>query len=304
MNFTSHLGDVESTLGETVTLTSELSKPGLEVEWLKNNELLSLGDSKYETVNQDCTYQLVIPNVTEEDSGAYTVSAGDVQSTAAVVIRGSFLLQNFFPLFFPNVDSNILTLQQNLNSHFKNLILQTFLFLSLTSNVLSFSTGSLQGIKYYTLGRCQEWQNVSLLHFLKHFPNSQKGASTSPVDHMEMHATESDEGPEESDITVSTPSLSDSDSEQLVGEQTPVTFLCVVAKGNKPVTFFKDGRELKDGVDGCIITVEGDTWKLTIPKSEEANLSVYTAKCGEEDVPIKTVTAGKQIMHFSELWGV
>ena len=71
-----------------MTLTNELSKPGLEVQWMKNNIPLSLGDSKYETVNQDCTYQLIIPNVTPEDDGEYTIKAGEIQSTAVVAISG------------------------------------------------------------------------------------------------------------------------------------------------------------------------------------------------------------------------
>ena len=73
---------------ETVVLTCELSKPGEEVTWLKNNVPLSIGDGRYETVNQDTSYQLIIPNVTVDDSGQYTVQAGELQSTAQLTVFG------------------------------------------------------------------------------------------------------------------------------------------------------------------------------------------------------------------------
>jgi hypothetical protein len=74
---------------ETVVLACELSKPAEEgVVWLKNSEPLSLGDEKYVAVNQDCSYQLIIPDVTVADSGEYTVQAGDIQSTAQLSVYG------------------------------------------------------------------------------------------------------------------------------------------------------------------------------------------------------------------------
>ncbi len=69
-------------------LTGELSQGDQEVEWLKDNVPLSISEGKYEAVNQDCTYQLVIANVSVEDAGEYTVQAGEVQSTALVVVNG------------------------------------------------------------------------------------------------------------------------------------------------------------------------------------------------------------------------
>ena len=73
---------------ETAVLSCELSKPGEEVTWLKNNVPLSLSDDRYQIVNQDCTYQLIIPDVTPDDSGEYTVQAGDMQSTAQLTVFG------------------------------------------------------------------------------------------------------------------------------------------------------------------------------------------------------------------------
>ena len=73
---------------ETVVLACELSKPDEEVIWLKDNVPLSLGDSRYEVVNQDCSSQLIIADVTLDDSGKYTVQAGQLQSTATLTVNG------------------------------------------------------------------------------------------------------------------------------------------------------------------------------------------------------------------------
>lgn len=73
---------------ETVVLTCELSKPDEEVVWLRDNVPLSLSEDGCHTVNQDCTYQLIIPDVTPDDSGQYTVQTSEVQSTAQLTVFG------------------------------------------------------------------------------------------------------------------------------------------------------------------------------------------------------------------------
>lgn len=88
LHFTSALENTEAMAQETVVLSCELSKPGEEVTWLKNNVPLSMTDDRYETVNQDTTYQLIIPSVTKDDSGEYTVQAGELQSTAQLTVLG------------------------------------------------------------------------------------------------------------------------------------------------------------------------------------------------------------------------
>ena len=92
LHFTSALQNMEALAKETVILTCELSKPDEEVVWLKNSELLSVGDGRHVAVNQDCSHQLVIPDVTVKDSGEYTILAGDLQSTAQLIVYGQFLL--------------------------------------------------------------------------------------------------------------------------------------------------------------------------------------------------------------------
>ena len=73
---------------ETLTLSCELSKPGQEVTWLKNNTPLSLSDERFEIVNKDCSYQLHIGKVTPEDEGDYQLRIGDLECTAKVTVMG------------------------------------------------------------------------------------------------------------------------------------------------------------------------------------------------------------------------
>ena len=75
-------------IDETVTLSCELSKPGQEVTWLRNNVPLSLSDERFKIVNEDCSYQLNIGKVTLEDEGDYQVRIGDLECTAKVTVMG------------------------------------------------------------------------------------------------------------------------------------------------------------------------------------------------------------------------
>ncbi len=88
LNFTKPLDNVEALPGESVTLSMELSHSGLDVTWLKDQVPLSLADGRYQTVSQDCTYQLSIANVTVDDVGEYTVRVGELQSTAVLRVDG------------------------------------------------------------------------------------------------------------------------------------------------------------------------------------------------------------------------
>ena len=65
-----------------------MPKAGLEVTWMKDNIPLSITDEKYETVNQDTSYQLVIPDVTSEDGGEYKFQGGGFESTVPLSVQG------------------------------------------------------------------------------------------------------------------------------------------------------------------------------------------------------------------------
>ena len=79
---------MEAMPGETVALLTELPESGLDVTWLKDNVPLSMAQGKYETINNDFSYQLVIADVMSEDSGAYTAQGGGYQSTVVLSVMG------------------------------------------------------------------------------------------------------------------------------------------------------------------------------------------------------------------------
>ena len=80
--------NIEPLPGETVPLITELPESGLEVTWLKDNVPLSMIDAKYETINKDCSYELLISNVTAEDAGNYKVQGGGFESVVPLIVNG------------------------------------------------------------------------------------------------------------------------------------------------------------------------------------------------------------------------
>ena len=71
-----------------MTLITELPESELEVTWFKDSVPLSMTDGKYETVNKDCSYELVIPDVTVEDGGEYKVQGGGYEASIALTVTG------------------------------------------------------------------------------------------------------------------------------------------------------------------------------------------------------------------------
>ena len=116
-----------------------------------------------------------------------------------------------------------------------------------------------------------------------------------------IETTELEEATGTAEATVHTvPSVSEAMPEQVVEEQEPVTFMSKVSQDGQPVTWYKDGHELKDGDDGCIISSDGVTSTLTLPKSEVADSSEYTVKSGDIETPAELAVAGKQLIHLKE----
>ena len=87
LRFQEELQGKEVEEGDTVLLCCELSKPGVPVEWRKGRVLLRPG-GKYEMRQDGCEVQLRIHDVSPQDKGDYTCSAGDVQTTAIVKVKG------------------------------------------------------------------------------------------------------------------------------------------------------------------------------------------------------------------------
>ncbi|XP_078141769.1 obscurin [Centroberyx gerrardi] len=68
-----------------VTMSCELSKPGLAVEWRRGEELLKSG-FKYQMKKRDSIMELTVRNAQLEDSGLYSCSYGDTKTTANITI--------------------------------------------------------------------------------------------------------------------------------------------------------------------------------------------------------------------------
>ena len=71
-----------------MTLITEHPESGLDVTWLKDNVPLSTAEGKYQTVNKDTSYQLVIPKITTEDADEYKAQSGEMESAVQLNIDG------------------------------------------------------------------------------------------------------------------------------------------------------------------------------------------------------------------------
>uniref|UniRef100_A0A3Q2QDN2 Ig-like domain-containing protein n=1 Tax=Fundulus heteroclitus TaxID=8078 RepID=A0A3Q2QDN2_FUNHE len=69
----------------SVTLSCEVSKPSLAVEWRKGKELLK-SDFKYQIKNRNSVMELTVKNAQPEDSGLYSCICEDVKTTAHVLL--------------------------------------------------------------------------------------------------------------------------------------------------------------------------------------------------------------------------
>ncbi|KAM4574398.1 obscurin [Fundulus diaphanus] len=69
----------------SVTLSCEVSKPSLAVEWRKGKELLK-SDFKYQIKNRNSIMELTMKNAQPEDSGLYSCICEDVKTTAHVTV--------------------------------------------------------------------------------------------------------------------------------------------------------------------------------------------------------------------------
>ncbi|XP_041100602.1 obscurin isoform X4 [Polyodon spathula] len=91
--FKQELQDKELEEGGVATLSCELSKPGVPVEWRKGGEVLKHGD-KYQMKQKGATAELQINKLKPEDSGGYTCESGDQKTTANVKVNAAL------PVFF------------------------------------------------------------------------------------------------------------------------------------------------------------------------------------------------------------
>ena len=80
--------NLEALPGGSGTVIAELPESGLEVTWLKDNIPLCMTEGNYEAINKDCSYQLIIPEVTTDDGGEYKVRGGEYESTVSLTVNG------------------------------------------------------------------------------------------------------------------------------------------------------------------------------------------------------------------------
>lgn len=79
--------------GNSVSLSCELSKKGVPVQWKRDAQLLSEGmcPGKYQMKVEGKTAQLTVHGVQAEDAGRYSCIAGDEKTSAEVRVKGKFI---------------------------------------------------------------------------------------------------------------------------------------------------------------------------------------------------------------------
>ncbi|XP_051260610.1 obscurin isoform X16 [Dicentrarchus labrax] len=86
VTFKQKLESQEAEEGASVTLSCEISKPGVPVEWKKGTQILKSGE-KYQMKQKASVNELLINKVLPEDSGDYSCVCGDQKTTASLKIK-------------------------------------------------------------------------------------------------------------------------------------------------------------------------------------------------------------------------
>lgn len=73
--------------GNSIILHCEISKPATSVEWRKGNSLLKSGE-KYQIRQRGCVLELKIFHSTQDDSGVYSCTCGEVQTSGKITVTG------------------------------------------------------------------------------------------------------------------------------------------------------------------------------------------------------------------------
>ena len=86
--FRKPLKDLTAKETDTVTLECELNKPDVPVKWLKDGQELTPDDRVKFSVDQ-YLHQLIMTDVTLDDTAKYSCVCGDVSTEATVTVEGN-----------------------------------------------------------------------------------------------------------------------------------------------------------------------------------------------------------------------
>jgi len=82
------LSSTEALVGETASFTCQLSKPNREVVWKLGDRVVKASDDKYEIESVDGDYSLKIKNCTLDDAAEVSLSIGELNTSAQLVVAG------------------------------------------------------------------------------------------------------------------------------------------------------------------------------------------------------------------------
>ena len=73
--------------GDSTSFACELSKPAKSVVWMKNGKKID-NDENFEITSSGAIYTLSLLKTSVDDSGEYTMSIGEKQTSAKLVVNG------------------------------------------------------------------------------------------------------------------------------------------------------------------------------------------------------------------------
>jgi hypothetical protein len=85
--FTIKLKDTTADENESVSLSCEVNKPDISVDWVFNKNIL-VPSEKYNIGADGVTHTLTIADLTPEDTGTYTARVGDTETNADLTVTG------------------------------------------------------------------------------------------------------------------------------------------------------------------------------------------------------------------------
>ena len=132
--FTKPLHDLTANEKDTITLTCDLSKPNTPCKWFKDNQEIKPSD--HAQISYDgYTQQLLLTDVTVDDTATYSCVCGDVSTEATLQVHGTWWLKHNLTLIHKSLNQSrfFLGIEMFLCVWRKMKIIVLFLFLFLES---------------------------------------------------------------------------------------------------------------------------------------------------------------------------